>query len=439
MNPRTKLQIDVECKARNVLPISDEQVAWAYSFFDKHYVFKSKNTAVCFECGHEWPDDTPRKSLMTSIGEYTCPKCKKELQIMETRSWRRKDFHYVTFISIEQGYQVLRTYHVERCIRKLTPADYWIHEVYQHWISPAGKHVIRAIGCNGFNVYGEHPAWNFKPMEVRKDHDRYYLSAYVNPDQQILPEIKRNGYHGERYGWSYVSIFTYLLSKPMFETIYKRKDKVLINAFTREETVKKLWPQIKICFRNKYKIKDFSIWVDYIELLKYFNKDINSAKYLCPKNLLKEHDKLVQKKRKKQLKEKLAAQKERIKELNAIYVSEKQKYFSLKIEKGDISIVVLDSIEEFITEGDFFNHCVYANDYHTKKGSLIMSARKAGKRLETIEVNLNKFTIEQARGQGNKPSRYHSKIISMLNDNMNIIKKIHNEQSTTEKVQGQLA
>ena len=55
-------------------------------------------------------------------------------------------------------------------------------------------------------------------------------------------------------------------------------------------------PSFNICNRNRYIIRDASMWNDYISLLSYFHKDLHNAKYVCPKNLKAEHDRLLRKK-----------------------------------------------------------------------------------------------------------------------------------------------
>lgn len=42
-------------------------------------------------------------------------------------------------------------------------------------------------------------------------------------------------------------------------------------------------PSFNICNRNRYTIRDASMWNDYISLLSYFHKDLHNAKYVCPK------------------------------------------------------------------------------------------------------------------------------------------------------------
>jgi hypothetical protein len=129
------------------------------------------------------------------------------------------------------------------------------------------------------------------------------------------------------------------------------------------------------------------------------------------------------------LREEVRAEEERLKKIereNApiAYIERTKKFFDLEIKKGKISITVLKSVEEFQEEGKELHHCVNSNQYFLKKGSLILSAKVDGKRMETIEVKLSNFTITQSRGLNNNPTEYHEAIVSLMRMNMNKIKNI---------------
>jgi len=192
--------------------------------------------------------------------------------------------------------------------------------------------------------------------------------------------------------------------------------------------VENYWPSIKICLRNKYKVKDHRIYIDYLDLLKYFKKDLRNAKYVCPKNLMKEHDILMKKKREilrleEQERNRLAILKrqENLEKARIEFIERMNKFFDLEFKKGLIKIVPLKSIDEFKKEGDILNHCVFTNEYYSKKESLILSARIRNKPIETIEISLDKLQVEQARGLNNKATKYHDQILEIINKNMPLI------------------
>src|SRR5690606_26645566 len=108
--------------------------------------------------------------------------------------------------------------------------------------------------------------------------------------------------------------------------------------------------------------------------LRYFNKDLHNLKYVCPSNMKKEHDRLVSKKRRIQQARDLQLKKERALNDEQEFIRIKGKFFGLLFKEGNITIKVLKSVQEFVQEGDKLKHCLFANNYHKKKDSLIFTA-----------------------------------------------------------------
>lgn len=106
------------------------------------------------------------------------------------------------------------------------------------------------------------------------------------------------------------------------------------------------------------------------------------------------------------------------------YSKQKKRFFGLKMTDGSIDVVVLDTVKEFFIEGNVHQHCVFTNEYYKDKNSLILSARKGEQRIATIEVDLKKCSIVQCRGfQNQQPEEYES-ILSIVNKNMQVIRKL---------------
>lgn len=141
--------------------------------------------------------------------------------------------------------------------------------------------------------------------------------------------------------------------------------------------------------------------------------------YVCPTDLKHEHDRLMVKKQKIE-EQKTLEQKENE---NRKYRREKQAFLGLCFEGDGIIVSVLQSVKDFYEEGEAMHHCVYSNGYYKKKNSLILSAKKDGKRIETIEVNLKTFKIIQSRAVCNQTSEYHNSIIELVNRNMGLIRR----------------
>lgn len=105
------------------------------------------------------------------------------------------------------------------------------------------------------------------------------------------------------------------------------------------------------------------------------------------------------------------------------YALKKANFLDLNITDGFIFISVLQNVEDFYEEGKAMHHCVYSNEYYNRDNSLILSARIDGKRVETIEVNLENLSIIQSRGACNQDTEYHDRIVSLVNKNMKLIRK----------------
>jgi hypothetical protein len=88
---------------------------------------------------------------------------------------------------------------------------------------------------------------------------------------------------------------------------------------------------------------------------------------------------------------------------------------------GLISVRVLESVAEIVSEGKIMHHCV--GSYYSKEDSLILSACIDGKKIETIEISLSKMQVIQSRGVCNTNTEYHERIIKLVNNNIPLIEK----------------
>ena len=84
---------------------------------------------------------------------------------------------------------------------------------------------------------------------------------------------------------------------------------------------------------------------------------------------------------------------------------------------------ILESVQEHLEEGVSMHHCVFDNAYYLKENSLILSATIEGRRIETIEVNLDTLKVVQSRGVCNKNTEYHEQIVNLVNANRGLISR----------------
>lgn len=425
MKPRTKLQHKVVKFSKHLPDITPEQKVWSYKTCLDHIAYRNKTNTSCLDCGHIWKEKSRRKTCV-------CPNCNTKLKVEDTRKLKLEQEVYFAIITTCGEFQVCRYFELTSTHKRGKKVDYFLWEVAQQWILPNGRYEIFAR-LHRVNCYIDR--W-YKDFEIRKKNpnaynywvqDLYNINPnYIYPKVSILPEFKKLGIRSKFYGISPLDMFLNVLKENRLETLLKIKQYSLLKycIYERKLPITQYWNSIKICVRNKYKVKDAGLWIDYLDLLNYFNKDLHNAKYVCPKNLKQEHDRYVEKKRRRQERERIENLKSKISKEEPKYKKTKAKFFGLCFTDGKIEISPLSSVQEFLIEGDTLHHCVFTNNYYKRKDSLILSAKIGDKRIETIEVSLKTMKIIQCRGLQNCNSKYHNQILELMNENMNQIKNI---------------
>lgn len=427
MKPRTKLHHRVVDLAESLFVISKQQREWAYKECLEHIAYQTKSRVLCLDCGETF------SPTLVSRKKAVCPHCNTKVQVKESRKTTDTQTNYFAITDIVEDFQVVRNFELKAYYKKGNPVKYFLKEILQYWIQPDLK--VTMFGLQ-HTVTGYCDSWGGK-MEIRTERGSYYRKKYsvyarkYHPNSVIKSEYKKYGINSKLQEISFLEAIKHIPKHPKLETLLKAKQYFLINAHINHSGVSdgNYWDSIKICLRNKYKVKDAMIWIDYIDLLRYFNKDIRNAKYVCPKNLNKEHDRLVEKKRIIQKKIELEDQIKTANIDNELYLKEKTKFFDLQFTNGTLVILPLKSVHEFIEEGDKLKHCLFANRYYAKENSLVLSARINDKPIETIEINLENLNITQSRGFKNKATEHHEEIIKILNKNMHKIRAIINPKT----------
>ncbi len=418
MQPRNEYERQVADAARTLRPLTDKQIKWAGDRCITHYGRQTKKGVItCAECGHAWTDKTAQ-------GHCICPVCRTRLTIDECSLRRSYNMeHYACFITAHRGLQVLRFVYVAYYAWIGQPSRYTVSEVVQHWIAPDGRHAVRARLRPEFSFA---TGWQYdSPLELRPYKPLYAIHPrHIYPKPKLIPELRRSGYAGRFYNISPSEMFCALLRDSRAETLLKAERITLLKHFaTTACKIGDYWPSIRIVLRNGYSITDAGMWCDYIDLLRFFDKDLRNAWYVCPANLRTEHDRYVLLKMEYYRKQK---EQERIREAMQYeerYKEEKGRFFGIDLTDGKIHVRVLESIEQIRQEGEAMHHCVFTNDYHKKPDSLILSATMEGERLETVEVSLSRLTVIQSRGICNTSSPYHKQIVALVRRNMPLIER----------------
>lgn len=423
MRPKTKLQRQVADLYQSLPKITGEQEVWAFKNCFEHKGYRTKtNIIYCLDCGHTWNDDQP--PLLTSLDGCVCPKCGTKLKVTVTRKRKDEQGAYYGIVTTHCGFQVCRYFELKAYYKATQAPRLFCWEIAQHWIAPNGKYEIIARN-HTVNWYCD--SWT-GDMEIRPKYNpsKYEVNPYkIYSKRRIITELRRNGFKSGFYGITPSVLFRQLLTDSKAETLLKTNQIELLKYMqSYGYYISNLWRSICICNRNNYIVKDPSMWKDYLDLLQYFGKDLHNAKYVCPEDLKAEHDRLEKKKREKELKEALEKRKKEIDKAEPDYLKSKGKYFGISFSDGLLHIEVLKSVREFLEEGTVMSHCVFTNNYYSKSDSLILSARIDGQPIETIEVSLKSFIIIQSRGQYNKTTEYHDRIIGLVEKNIGIIKQI---------------
>lgn len=411
MKPRTKIQVECFNLAQKLDLLSTNQKNYIEEKIVSHLAFATKKKVHCLSCGH---------SSNISIGKrkiIKCENCNRKLTVKHTLKRKLEGVYYVAFAQIVNDFQVLRYFKVDVVYSVGNERKISIYEVLSHWIRDFKNRVVIARFHNQ-SYWNWSDSW-YGMLEVRnKDDVRKYdiIHDATLPESVFKPEFVK---YGINYRLNNVSLLTSLQKiqhSTIFETLLKTKQFHLATAFLKYEgEMMRYWSSIKICLRHGYKIPDIQIWLDYVENLRWFRKDLHSPKYVCPKNLKVEHEKLIAKKRRIEERQEQERKKKRAIFNEESYKKSHSKFFNLEwINKSGIKITVLKSVQEFVDEGDALKHCVFANEYFKKENSLILSAKLGNERLETVEIDLKEMKILQSRGYRNENSNFHDEILQML-------------------------
>ena len=433
MKPRNTYQRHVLALSKKLPEITERQRQWAFEHCFEALGLASKKRVWCLGCGEVFSYEAP--TLITAMvgSEVTCPHCGRELKLENSRMKNYDEKYYYTIATTIEGFQVFRHFIVAKSMRRniaeLKRPYFTIHEAVQNWIDDLGRDTIIARPCKPLFYCDD--AWDFtKPMEIRpyRDVSKYNINArFIYPRRSILPKIKRNGYVSSFCDCAPSDFCRAVLRDREAEMLVKNRQYDLLRhkiARGYREFTMPYAHAIRVANRNKYMVRDASLWYDYLELLTYFHLDTHNAHYVCPAKLLEAHDRLLARKQRHEARIERDRRIAEAQQWEAQYKENMGRFFGIRIVGGDIVISVIDSVLGIAEEGAAMHHCVYEMGYHKKPHSLIMSARdKQGNRIETIELDLRTFKVVQSRGVCNKNTPRHNDILKLVRDNIDLIKR----------------
>lgn len=431
MKPRNKKQQHIVELNGRLRPLTTPQKQWALNSTINHYGYRLKSgMCTCMKCGHEWLEtrNGNRETLSRNRERMClCPECGTQIEIKDTKERVIRDKSYFNIITTMEDYQVVRMFLMIVEMRKGMKANPAYLEIGSYWIDPKGKTTVvglqRTLGhyidCFAFG----------SPLEIRCDNEAFQRISdeWVYPRIKVTDTIKRNGFKGSCHHIHPVTLFQELLTNPKAETLMKASEVELLRCLcarpTNKAYIDTYWNSIKIAMRNDYKVKDSQMWIDYIKMLERCGKDIQSPKYICPVNLKEEHDRYMRKVHILEDRKKRAEDIRKAQEREASFKEQKEKFFGIRINDGEIEVKVLESVEEYRQEAENQHICLFSAAYDQRENSLVFSARIKGRIIETIEVDLKTLKVVQSRGVCNQNTEYHDRIIRLINANTHLIKE----------------
>ena len=443
MKPRNKPERQVAALSASLPDVTPKQRQWAINAcFDK-IGYVTKKELWCSQCGMVHDMTSGEFSNATDNGELVCPHCGTKLKLKNSNKCKILERCYFTVLTTCQGVQVCRHFIIEKKAWKTNSninvdhaPEYSIDEAVQNWVFEDGTECIMARPCMQNPYY--YDKWDFeRAMSIKRKNmfpsysapDKYDINtAFVYPHRRVLPVLRRNGFTMRFNALSPNEVMKLVLTDREAETLIKNRQYALLEYKSKRSYKEFCMPyahSVRVAIRNKYIVKDASMWYDYLELLSYFHLDTHNAHYVCPANLKHEHDILLRRKH-RVVRQRLIEQKRKeIAQWEVLYRKEKERFFGLCFADDNVFVKVIQSVAEMEEEGDKMHHCVFTMDYYKKPYSLILSARSVrdGARIETVEVSLRSFKVVQSHGLQNSYTPYHDEIIKLVEKNMNIIKK----------------
>ena len=433
MKARTKAQREVVELTATLPDLDERDLRDARRGFAR--IYAGARTAWCSCCGHVWESDlwNGRK------GHDVCPHCGARGKVVKSANKRTSDEKdYVSFVRVVEDWQVIRTAICRRVVEKGDAENIYfsIDEVFQRWMRPGTVDVIVGRGVHGMcgyycDVWNHDSAWT-----IRKDHFRFELEGDVCGKIQLSKVVRRNGLKAIRRDVGVKDLLWHIIHDERAEILAKGRQWDMLKHLlspSKAHDVEQWWKEIRVAMRNGYHIKDAGLWLDMVELLSKCGKDVRNPHYICPADLHAAHDAALMMDARRL--DRLASQRadeEKDRKARKIladagiaarYAERVSRWLDVMIRGKGITIRPLQNIREFYEEGEAMHHCVCSCGYYKKDGILVLTARKAGVRLETIEIDTKRWRILQCRGRFNKESVHHKEIVSLMEKNMNKLRQ----------------
>lgn len=209
MKPRNIFEKAVLAQSEKLRPITKGQEKWAFRNCIDHYAYRlPKGRTTCMDCGHTWVMELERKHC-------SCPNCKAELKVRNTRGRKVQQKHYFTVLTTSGEYQVLRMFLLIATMEKGCKAKYYALEIGHYWWNAQGRKAIVAIQ----RTWGRYvDTFLFSSsFAIRGDNDayKYAASSPIYPKFKATDILKRNGFKGDFHDIAPTRLISALLTDPI--------------------------------------------------------------------------------------------------------------------------------------------------------------------------------------------------------------------------------
>lgn len=388
----------------------------------------SKRKAYCSHCGGE----------VHNLSLKECPHCHEAWGKPERveRASRHKAYEYLCTMDVMEGLQLMRFWYVGYYFIPGKRTGYDVVEVERQFINQDGQRYGFAKS-SPMCTFGRYDAWKWDSDITIKNLTRRYYGYYGDTTtprfdlpcamtviKKTIPLLHRNGLRTSLHAtWFPVALTLGLLTKPQVETLWKSGQwKLAVFVAENGNLPDETMASVRICNRNHYRVKDARLWIDHLTTLRNLRLDTHNAHYVCPKDLEKEHQQMVERYNRHRLRiqranraKEYAKRLARMEKEKAAYVERMGNLLTLSLSGRNLAIRPLQTVDEFAEEGTAMNHCVFANGYYKKDNCLILSAKdKGGKRLATIEYDIARGNIVQCRAACNQVPKRDAEIRSLI-------------------------
>ncbi len=431
MKPDTNLRRQVAALFPQLPALSDRQREYARTHRPHRRAYYNQGLIWCPDCGSLSPRTVARGHVADLSEPYQCPHCGSRSRLVYSRKGKIDQTAYFSVITMAGDWHVVRHYLCRWHFRRGQRGDWFsIDEVVQVWVSADGRHREyvarpRVALCGYEDSFQTH-----KPMALRHAHGAYCIwGEMIYPRATVSALARRNGFSvaAARDALAPDELIACLLQSeryPGLETLVKIGQYALANViFAGGRSYDAYAAEIRICHRRGYHVTDGRLWCDYIDMLRRQRLDTRNAHYICPRDLKKAHDQLAERINRAERRRRLAEEVKQARKDEANYRRDKAPYLGISFGDEKIRISVFRSVAEIAEEGAAMHHCVFAARYHRRRDSLLLAARDIeGNRIETIEVDLQTFTVSQSRGPCNSLTPHHAHILRLLDRNMDQIR-----------------